>query len=174
MWWGRKEPDLTPWWSHWSDTTLPFPQCSLPFDSRALCQMTLGKVPNPKCASEGEFSSREDIQSRLTSKQTPCKEPECQALLVSEASPDRTLWEPIDSRFLAPLRSQDPLERGGGRETRERQTVQRNSSTEVSWTLLLLLSHFSHVVQSPLAPVFTVPCVTRTTHFHNCYQNVIP
>ena len=77
-------------------------------------------------------------------------------------------------RTMVHLYRETEVERGGGRETRERQTVQRNSSTEVSWTLLLLLSHFSHVAQFPLAPVFTVPCVTRTTHFHNCYQNVIP
>ena len=77
-------------------------------------------------------------------------------------------------RTMVQLYREMQVERRGRRETRERQTVQRNSSTVVSWTLLLLLSHFIRDVQFLLAPCFTVPCVTRTTHFHNCYQNVIP
>lgn len=103
--------------------------------------MTLGqKVPNPKCASEGEFGS-EDIQSRLTSKQTPCKEPECQALLVSEASPDRTLREPIDSRFLA-------LSRSG---TLWREVGELCWFTSLFSHLLQTQSYLSHVTGTGLA-----------------------
>lgn len=68
-WWGRKEPDLTPYWSHWSDTTLPLPSVQPP-------PRSLGSVPNDPWQSpkskvslrRGEFSSSEDIQSRITSK----------------------------------------------------------------------------------------------------------
>lgn len=54
MWWSRKESDLIPYWSCWSDITPPFPQHSLPLDPQALGQMTPGRFPKPKWPSEGE------------------------------------------------------------------------------------------------------------------------
>ena len=125
--WGRKEPDLIPYWSCWSDVTPPLPSGSP------------GSVPNDPWQSpkaqvslrRGECRSGESNQSGITSKCSGTLgkawptglRPDCSnhlnksrlerwALLVSEASLKSHSWKPIGSHLVAPPQiSEHP---GGG------------------------------------------------------------